>query len=267
MVEDGSSPKHSATEKLELEDQVALVTGGSRGIGRAVALELAQAGAHVAINYLRDGDSARSIGLAVKNIRRKTLLIQANVGNAEEVKDMFLQIKETFGRLDILVHSASLGVFKTLVDMTVIQLNRLVKTNSTAFIVCAQEASRLMTNGGKIIAVSSLGSQRYVTDYGSMGVAKAAVEAAVRYLAVELAPKGISVNAVAGGPVDTEGLKLFPNYEIRKHECTLLTPLGRIGKPEDIAKIVAFLCTKSSLWICGQTIIADGGLSLRLLSL
>ncbi len=253
---------------MELEGHVALVTGGSRGIGRAVAIELARAGANVAINYLRNEESARSVSRVIEGIGRSTLLLQANVGNVEEIKDIFREVEKTFGRLDILVHCASLAVFRNLADLTAVQLNRVIQIHSTAFIVCVQEASKLMkTNGGKIVAVSSLGSQRYVTDYVAVGMAKAAVEAAVRYLAVELAPKGIRVNAVSGGAIDTDGLKVFPNYEARKHECELRTPLGRLGRPEDIARIVVFLCKEDSSWICGQTIIADGGLSLRLLAL
>ncbi len=118
-----------------------------------------------------------------------------------------------------------------------------------------------------MVAVSSLGSQRFVTRYGGVGIAKAALEAAVRYLAVELAEQGIRVNAVSGGPVDTEGLRQFPRYSVRRRECERRTPYGRLGLPEDIAKIVVFLCSKQSNWICGQTLIADGGLSLRLLAL
>lgn len=268
MPEINSSSVQASTTNLALDGQIALVTGGSRGIGRAVALELARAGADVAINYLRNEDSARSIGRAIEDIGRRTLLLRENVGNVEEIKDMFMEIEKAFGRLDILVHCASLAVFRNLTELTTIQLNRVIQIHSTAFVVCVQEASKLMkTHGGKIVGVSSLGSQRYVTDYGAVGMAKAAVEASVRYLAVELAPKGIRVNAVSGGAVDTEGLKVFPNYETRKHECEQRTPLGRLGKPEDIARIVVFLCKEDSSWICGQTIVADGGLSLRLLSL
>ncbi len=124
-----------------------------------------------------------------------------------------------------------------------------------------------MRRGSHIVAVSSLGSTRYVKDYSVLGIAKAALESAVRYLGVELASLGIHVNAVSGGPVDTEGLRKFPDFARRKKECLSLTPWKRLGTPEDMAQIVAFLCKPESAWICGQTIIADGGLSLRLLSL
>lgn len=257
----------SAKVSFPLAGKVALVTGGSRGIGRSVAIGLARQGADVAINYLRDEKAARGVSENIRKLKRRSLLLRANVGNVSERKEMFSEFNKVFDGLDIVVHCASLGIFKPVLDLSILQLNGVMDIHANAFIGCAQQASKLMKKGGHIVAVSSLGSQRYITDYGAIGMAKAGLEAGVRYLAVELAPKGICVNAVSGGPIDTEGLKLFPNYERRKRECIMKTPFNRLGTTEDIAKVIIFLCKQDSSWICGQTIIVDGGLSLRLLSL
>jgi len=252
---------------LEFQGKVALITGGSRGIGRAVALALAEQGADLAINFLRDVKTATSVCHQIERLGRKALPLQGNVGNEEEIKEVFSQVRKVYGGLDILVHCASLGTFRPLTDTRMNQLTRTLNINCNAFVVCTQEASKLMRHGGVAIAVSSLGSQRFVTSYGAVGMAKAALESAVRYLSVELAEKRIRVNAVSGGPIDTEGLRIIPNYEARKRECMQRTPYGRLGTPEEIARIICFLCSSDSFWICGQTIIADGGLSLRLLAL
>lgn len=244
-----------------------LVTGGGRGIGRAVSIECARQGADVVVNYLRDDESAKSVSRRIHAFGRRSLIIQANIGIECEVEEMFKEIGRKFGRLDDFVHCASLGVFRPLIELTQIQLSRVMSINCSAFVKSAGLAAKLMPKGGSMVAVSSLGSQRFVTRYGGVGIAKAALEAAVRYLAVELAEQGIRVNAVSGGPVDTEGLRQFPRYSVRRRECERRTPYGRLGLPEDIAKIVVFLCSKQSNWICGQTLIADGGLSLRLLAL
>ena len=139
--------------------------------------------------------------------------------------------------------------------------------NCNAMVISAQKASKLMRPGAAIIGISSLGSQRAVDGYAAVGIAKAALEAAIRYLALAFAEKGIRVNGVSGGPVDTEGLRAFPDYRRRKQMCLAGTPMGRLGRAEDIANIVLFLIKPESMWICGQTLIADGGLSLKLLTL
>ncbi len=247
--------------------KVALVTGGSRGIGACIAVELAREGADVAINYLRNEEAAKNVNRQIKRLGRKALLLRANVGNVNEISEMFGELKKVFGKLDIFIHCASLGIFKPILNVTMPQLTRIMSVNANSLIGCSREASKLMNNGGHIVAVSSLGSQRYITAYGAVGMAKASLEAGIRYLAVELAPKRIRVNAISGGPIDTQGLHAFPNYKRRKEECIAITPFGRLGIPEDIARIALFLCRQDSYWICGQIIIADGGLSLRLLSL
>lgn len=252
---------------LALRGKVALVTGGSRGIGRSVAQALAKEGADIVIGYLRNETAAARTAKAIRKLGRRVLLSRNDLRDAEEIKRMFSVIGRTYGRLDILIHCAALGVFKPLLNLTPLQLSRTLDINAVSFIICVKEAQKLMRSGGRIIAMSSLGSQRYVKDYGAIGISKACLESAIRYLAVELAPKGIRVNGVSAGPIETEGLRAFPYYHKGRIEGVKRTPAGRIGTPKDIADITLFLCKKDSDWILGQIILADGGLSLRVVSL
>lgn len=248
-------------------EKVALVAGGSRGIGRAIALALAKERMIVGIAYLRNDRAAKETADEVRRLGGKAWLFRLDVKNHNEIRNMFQEVEKKYRHIDIFIHSVALGVFKPLSELSPVQLTRTFDINARSFILCAQESLRLMKNGGSIVAISSLGGQRYVSEYGAVGIAKAALEAAVRYLAVELAPRGIRVNAVSGGPVNTDGVKILPNYEKRRRHAIKMTPAGRIASAEDIANIVAFLCKKESDWIRGQVLIADGGLSLRLVGL
>lgn len=252
--------------RLTLKGKCAIVTGGSRGIGRAVSLLLAKEGADVAIDYLRDDKAATTLYRTIRNLGRRSLLLKANVGNPTELREMFNIYKKTFGKLDILVHCASLGTFKPLLKTGIAQLSRVIGIHTSSLVSCIQVAENIMHRGSRVIAVSSLGSHRVVTNYGAIGVAKAALEAAVRYLAVELSERGIHVNAVSAGPIETLGLRSYPGYNFYRRESIQRTPFGRMGAPKDVARVVLFLCKPDSNWLCGETIIADGGLSLRLFS-
>jgi len=246
-----------------LAGRTALVTGGARGIGRAIVLKLAEHGADVVINALRNVEAAEEVkGLAEKcGVRAHVVL--ADVGKPKAIQAMFEEVKERFGGVDILVHNAALGAFKPLMDIEVFHWNVSLDVNARALLLCSQEAAPLMERGrGRIIAVSSIGSRRYTPQYGAIGISKAALEATIRYLAVELAPRGIRVNGVSGGPVDTDALRLHPQYERLKQEGASRTPAGRLGTPGDLASVVLFLASEGSDWIYGQTIIADGGLDL-----
>ncbi len=247
-----------------LEGKTALVVGGSRGIGRSVAVDLAKRGANLIIYYLRNDRSAQETALVIRQCGARAYLAKGNIRKAEEIEALFRKVRKVFGRLDIYVHSVGLTLFKPLTDFTFIQLRRVLELNALSFVECTKSATRLMKNGGSIVAISSLGSQRCFNDYGGIGIAKACIEAATRYLAVELAAHNIRVNAVCAGPIDTEGIKVAPGYKRRRAEFKKLTPAGRVGLPQDISKIVTFLCQDDSSWIRGQTIVADGGLSLRI---
>lgn len=252
----------AAGGELNLHGKRALVTGGSRGIGAAIALRLARAGAHVFVNYRRDDASARDTEAAILASGGAVTLLRANLVDASDIGAMFRGIAEA-GGLDILVHSAALGSFKPAADVRANQWDLTMTVNARALLSCAQQAAPLMEGrGGKIVALSSSGSARVIPNYGAIGISKAAVEALVRYLAVELAPRGIHVNAVAAGLVDTASIRLHPHYAQLEAGARERTPLRRIATPDDIARVVLFLCSPLANWIVGQTIIADGGYSL-----
>ncbi len=239
-----------------------LISGGTRGIGKAIALSQAAKGNTLFLNYLRDDASAEKMKAAVEKRGAKAVLIPANVGDPEGVSSLFDAVKKETSQLDAVVHSAALGVFKPVHQLRVKDWDVSLDVNTKAFLLLAQGALPLMKNGGNLVTISSLGSQRYTPEYVAIGISKAAMENLVRYLAVELAPQRIRVNAVSGGLVDTDSLKMFPHLEALKKEYLSRTPGGRLGKPEDIAEVVSFLLSPQSGWIYGQTLIADGGYSL-----
>lgn len=247
-----------------MSNKVALVTGSSRGIGRATAIRLAKEGYDVIINYARSRSKAEEVAKEVEALGRKALTIKANVGDVEKIKEMFQQIDEHFDRLDVLVNNAASGVLRPIMELEESHWNWTMNINSKALLFCAQEAAKRMekSGGGKIVSISSLGSIRYLENYTTVGVSKAAVEALTRYLAVELAPKNIVVNAVSGGAIDTEALKHFPNREELLEDAKKNTPAGRMVEIDDMVNAIMFLISDASSMIRGQTIIVDGGRSL-----
>ena len=246
----------------ELKGKKALVTGGTRGIGKAIALNLAGLGADVAINYFRSRDAAKSAVAEIESKGVRSIALRANMGNSEQIPAMFEEIKKEFGKLDILISNAALGHFGNVLEVNDKMWDVAMATNAKALLFCAQEAVKLMPERGKIVALTSLGSHRYIPGYAAIGVSKAAIETLVRYLAFELAPRKINVNAVSGGFIDTDSLKIFPSYNEIIRESTARTPFGRVGTPEEVANVAAFLCTDKSSWVTGQVIIVDGGYTL-----
>ncbi|WP_214480488.1 enoyl-[acyl-carrier-protein] reductase FabL [Bacillus sp. SM2101] len=247
-----------------MAEKVALVTGSSKGIGKSIALELAQKGYHIVINYNRSKSAALEVAKEIESLGRKALLIKANVGSIEKINDMFSAIDDTFGRLDIFVNNAASGVQRPVMELKESHWDWTMDINSKALLFCAQQAANLMekNGGGKIVSISSLGSIRYLENYTAVGVSKAALEALTRYLAVELSSKNIIVNAVSGGAVDTDALKHFPNRNDMLEDARKHTPAGRMVEVEDIVKTVLFLVSDDAQMIRGQTIIVDGGRSL-----
>lgn len=240
----------------------ALITGGSRGIGRAIALRLAERGAQtVIINYLQNDIEAEKTRKMIDENNSCCVLAKANLLYPEEIDELFEKIKTTVGHLNVFVHCAALGAFKPLSEIKPNQWDLTMNINARAFLLCVQKSVPLMRDG-KVVAISSLGSQRVVFNYGAMGPTKAALESVIKYLAVELAPLGIRVNGVLGGFIETESIRKFPNAELLLKEAIARTPGRRLGTPEDIADVVMFLLSDSARWIYGQTIVADGGLSL-----
>jgi len=247
-----------------LYNKVALVTGASRGIGRAIALRLADMGADIVVNYVRNEEAAQSTVEELARAGVKAFPYRANVGDPKALDELVAASIKEFGRIDLLVHNAALGAFKPVHKLKLNHWQLSMDVNAQAFLILAQKLYPIMEKhgGGTMIALSSLGSHRFIPDYGAIGISKAALENLVKYLAVELAPKGIRVNCVSGGLVDTDAIRSFPRYEEFKAEALKRTPAGRIAEPDDLARVVAFLASPESSWIYGQTIIADGGLSL-----
>jgi len=249
---------------MTFEGKYALVTGGTRGLGRAVALELARRGADVAVNYFSNRTKAEETARQLRDLGARGLTLRANVGNPEHIARMFERIREEFGALDILVSNAATGALAPLTEIDIKHWERSMEVNARSLVLMAREAVPLMEGrGGKIISITSMGSTRYIPMYGVVGASKAALEAVTRYLAMELAAKGINVNAVAAGVLDTDSLKRFPNRDELLQDARSFTPMGRPAEPEDIARVVAMLCTRDADWICGQVIVADGGHALH----
>ncbi len=245
-----------------MTQKVALVTGSSRGIGKATAIRLAKEGYDLVINYARSKTGALETAAEIEALGRKALVVKANVGDVDKIKQLFETIKNEYGRLDVFVNNAASGVQRPLMELEESHWDWTMNINSKALLFCAQEAAKLMDQGGKIVSISSLGSIRYLKNYTVVGVSKAALEALTRYLAVELAEKNIIVNAVSGGAVDTEALKHFPNREELLNEAKEKTPAGRMVEIDDMVNAIMFLLSDQSSMIRGQTIIVDGGISL-----
>ncbi len=247
---------------LSLKGKVALVTGGSRGIGRAIAVKLAQAGANVAVNYLRQRTAADETVKRIEEQGVKALAIRANVADHDNIHHMVDEIEEKFGKLDILVSNAASGVLKPAMELTERHWHWTMDINAGTLLPLSQHIVPLMKDGGAIIAVSSLGSIRAIENYAAVGASKAALESLVRHLALELAPKNIKVNAVSAGTVDTDALKHFPNRDELLDESVKRTPTGRLTTPDDVANVALYLCSEFSNQIQGQTLIIDGGYSI-----
>ncbi|GGL46116.1 enoyl-[acyl-carrier-protein] reductase FabL [Sporolactobacillus putidus] len=248
-----------------MNKKVALVTGGTRGIGKAIAEKFAQNGYDLVLNYARKSTNAEETKRAIESRYGVTVkIVKANIGELEQMNHLFDTTEETFGRLDVFINNAASGVQRPVMDIQEKHWDWTQDINAKAYLFAAQRAAKLMnkTGGGHIVALSSLGAVRALPNYVVVGVSKAAVEAITRYLAVELAPMKITVNTVSGGAVDTDALKHFPNREELLEQAAKRNPAGRIVEPEDLAEAVYFLCTPQAFMIRGQTITVDGGLSL-----
>lgn len=247
-----------------MNKKVALVTGGSRGIGKEIALNLAKQNYNLVINYFRNRRSAEETAEELRALGADVLLVRCNVGDPEKISAMFVEIDQYYNRLDVLINNAASGVLKPLMELEENHWDWTMNINSKALLLTAQEAAKRMekVGGGYIVSLSSIGSIRVLKNYTAVGVSKAALEALTRYLSVELASKNIVVNAVSGGAVDTDALKHFPNRDELLAEAISKTPAGRMVEPSDLAQAVLFLISDHAFMIRGQTIIVDGGISI-----
>lgn len=248
---------------FELNGKVALVTGGSRGIGRAIAVRLAEHGVDIAVNYVRHKKDAEGTANEVEKLGRRCLLVKANVAKERDVAEMFETLQKHFKRLDILVSNAASGVLKPVLQLTERHWNWAMDINARALLPLVQHAVPLMPHGGRVIAVSSLGAVRAIENYTTVGASKAALESLVRHLAVELGPKQININTVSAGAVDTDALKKFPNRDEILSTALERTPMGRLTTPEDVADVALFLCSQFATMIQGQVITVDGGYAIK----
>jgi enoyl-[acyl-carrier protein] reductase III len=248
---------------FELEGKTALITGGSRGIGRAIALGLAENGVDIVVNYVRHRKDAEATVAAIEEKGVRCLAVKANVAREADVDRMFEEIGKTYDRLDILVSNAASGVLKPVMELTPRHWDWAMDINARALLSLSQHAVRMMKKGGRIMAVSSLGAVRAVPNYTVVGSSKAALESLVRHLAVELGPRGITVNTISAGVVDTDALKKFPNRDEIISESLRRTPLGCLTTPEDVANLALFLCSDLSGMINGQTLVVDGGYAIQ----
>jgi enoyl-[acyl-carrier protein] reductase III len=234
-----------------------LVTGGSRGIGRAIALRFARDGAQrVAIGYLRNDRAAEETAKELRSLGAEPVLVRGNVTSQRVLDEV-----AALGPLDVLVHNAATGVIRPALETEDRHWDWTLNANARALLQLARVVAPQMPDGSSIVAISSLGSQRVLENYVLVGTSKAALESLVRYLGVELAP-GIRVNAVSGGVVETGALEHFPNRD-EMRAAGRANPVGRMVSPDDIAGAVAFLCSRDAEMVRGQTLIVDGGFSLR----
>lgn len=251
------------TISQNLSGKIALVTGGSRGIGKSIALELGRRGATVIINYLKNHEAAKTTVEELKLQGIKTTRIKAHVGEEAAIDSLVSKIENEFGQLDILVNNAASGVMRPSTELSVKHWDWTMNINARGPWMLSVAASRLMPDGGRIINISSPGSTWVLPAYFAVGVSKAAIEAVTRYLAVELGPKGIAVNTVSPGFVMTEALNAFPDQLGIRDIASRPTPAGRTITPEDVSNVVAMLCSSDAEMIRGQVIIVDGGETLR----
>ncbi len=256
----------------DMKEKTVVITGATKGIGKAIAEKFASEGVNVAFTY--NSNEAIANELADKweetyGIRAKAYPL--NILEPDEFKPLFKSIDEDFDRVDFFISNAMIygrpvvGGYGKFMRLKPRGLNNIYTATVNAFVVGSQEAAKRMekVGGGAIVTMSSTGNLIYIDNYAGHGTNKAAVEAMSRYAAVELGEMGIRVNAVSGGPIDTDALKAFTNYEEVKAETIKRSSVNRMGSPEDIAGSVYFLCTDEASWITGQTLVVDGGTTFR----
>jgi enoyl-[acyl-carrier protein] reductase III len=234
-----------------------LITGASRGIGRAIALRLAAPGNRILVNYLQNEQAAESTATQIRERGAEALVMQGNVRSEDDLK----RLAGAFDSVDVLVHNAAVGALKPFDKMRSSHWDLTLESSLRPFWLLTRLAP--LADKACVIGLSSMGSQRYIPGYIAMGAAKAGLEALTRQLAVELAPRRIRVNTVCGGLIQTDAIQYFPEGEQMLELAEQLTPLGRVGEPEDLAGAVAMLLSEDARWITGQVIVVDGGLSLR----
>lgn len=252
-------------ELQRFKGKIAFITGGTKGLGKAIALRFAAEGSDVAVGFLTNRQDASSTIEEIEKHGVRAIAVRGNVANEVHFGRMFEKIESELGGLDFFISNAASGVLKPAIELTEKDWQMSVDSIARALLVGAQMAVPLMEKrgSGKIVGMASMGAARVMKNYSAIGAAKAAMESLIRYLGMELAPKNINVNAVSAGVTETRSLNMFPNADEMKDLARKFTPTGRLTKPEDVAGVVAFLCSEDANWIVGETIMVDGGLTLR----
>ena len=254
---------------MRLKRKQALITGSSRGIGRGIALKLAEEGATIAVHYYRNHEAASETLARIRELGSDGIIVQADVSRVDDIRRMFAEVRDTFGRLDIFVSNARSELptfYEPPLDITLDKWAMAFDSQARAFLVAVQEANPLMPTGGRIVAITFApgGCTGSWQPWIAMGSAKAALESSVRYFAVALAARGITVNAISPGLTEDSVLNSLPEdaVELARKWHRRWTPMGRLGTPADVGNVVALLCSDEASWITGQIIAADGGASL-----
>ncbi|HEX5467743.1 MAG TPA: enoyl-[acyl-carrier-protein] reductase FabL [Gaiellaceae bacterium] len=243
---------------MRFDGKSVLVTGGSRGIGKAISLRFAERGARrIAVSYLRNDRAAEETAAEISELGAEPILLRGNLGDPDKTRALL----EKAGTLDVIVSNAATGVIRPFAELDEKHWDWTLNANARALFTIAREAAPAMPAGSAIVAISSLGSDRVLDNYVLVGVSKATLEALVRYLAVELAPQDIRVNAVSAGLVETGALDYFPNRDEMLDFYRRRTPAGRLVEPGDVADAVCFLASPAAQMIRGQTLVVDGGYS------
>jgi len=243
---------------MRLEGASVLVTGGTRGIGKAIALRFAERGAaRIAVGYLRNDRAAEETAAELRSRGAEAVLVRGNVASTRVAGEV-----AALGELDVLVHNAATGVIRPALEAEDKHWDWTLSGNARSLLALARAAAPSMPEGSSIVAISSLGSQRVLEDYALVGVSKAALETLVRYLAVELARRRIRANVVSAGLVETGALEHFPQREHMLSYFRERTPAGRLVEPEEVADAVMFLCSDDAAMVTGHTLVVDGGFSL-----
>jgi enoyl-[acyl-carrier protein] reductase III len=234
------------------------VTGGSRGIGKAIARRFAELGAgRIALGYLRNDRAAKETADELRGLGAEVLLVRGNVASERVVAEL-----ASHGPYDAVVHNAATGVIRAALETEDKHWDWTHSANARALLSLVRAVAPTMPSGSSIVGVSSLGSTRVLENYTLVGTSKAALESLVRYLAVELAPRGIRVNAVSAGVVETGALEFFPNKEEMVSWSVARTPAGRLVEPDDVAAAITFLCSPDAEMVRGHVLVVDGGFSL-----
>jgi enoyl-[acyl-carrier protein] reductase III len=249
---------------VNLRGKTALITGSSKGIGKVIAYKLAELGVDIILHYFMNEELCLAVKKSIQStFNVNVMIVQANLADKKEITAMFAKISQEKKQIDILINNAASGVHRSLETIRKKDWDWTLNVNGSGALFCIQEAIPLMDKyGGYIINITSMGSERYIPEYGAVGSSKAILENLTRYFSIELADKGIVVNTIVGGVVETEALQSFPSGEKIIREGKERTPAGRLTKPEDIANIVKFLVSGDADMIRGQKIVVDGGLSL-----